>query len=194
MRQGISRQCKACAGKNRKNTRFIDLTGKTFGKWKVLSLYSKQSNTGKPTKWSCKCLGCNNKYIVQGSHLSNGMSTGCKKCGHRFHKMNRQFSDMKWRAIKKDYGIGKDITPQYLLELLESQNYKCAITGMNIVYDYTSSRKTTASPDRIDNNKGYFRGNIQYVHKKINKMKLDMTQKEFITLCTKVVLYTKRKK
>ena len=45
----------------------------------------------------------------------------------------------------------------------------------------------TASIDRIDSKSGYIEGNIQWVHKFINSMKLDHTQEEFIKLCKAVV-------
>jgi len=42
---------------------------------------------------------------------------------------------------------------------------------------------TTASVDRIDSSIGYVMGNIQWVHKDINKMKSDFSQELFIAWC-----------
>ena len=44
----------------------------------------------------------------------------------------------------------------------------------------------TASLDRIDSSKGYVKGNVQWVHKDINKMKTDFEQSIFIKLCKSV--------
>ena len=41
----------------------------------------------------------------------------------------------------------------------------------------------TASLDRIDSSKGYIEGNIQWVHKDINRMKGDSSDNDFIKLC-----------
>lgn len=46
----------------------------------------------------------------------------------------------------------------------------------------------TASIDRIDSSKGYIKGNIQIVHKTLNKMKLNMRDEEFIAICEEVYL------
>jgi hypothetical protein len=46
---------------------------------------------------------------------------------------------------------------------------------------------TTASVDRIDSSKGYIKGNVQWVHKTINKMKWGYSQGEFIEFCEAVV-------
>lgn len=44
----------------------------------------------------------------------------------------------------------------------------------------------TASLDRIDSSKGYVIGNVQWVHKTINTMKMDLANSEFIKLCQMV--------
>jgi len=54
--------------------------------------------------------------------------------------------------------------------------------------DYDEGR-WTASLDRIDNNKGYIKGNVQWVLKDINKMKNIHTQDYFIELCKLVWEY-----
>ena len=41
----------------------------------------------------------------------------------------------------------------------------------------------TASLDRIDSSKGYIQGNIQWVHKRINQMKWDSEENDFINWC-----------
>lgn len=67
------------------------------------------------------------------------------------------------------------------------------MSGLPIVI--TSTRKNsninfdlqTASLDRINSNLGYEPNNVQWVHKDINKMKLDYNQQYFINMCTYVV-------
>lgn len=74
-----------------------------------------------------------------------------------------------------------------------TQNKKCALTGRKIVFvprgkSINKTRtETTASLDRIDSNKGYVVGNVQWVYKKINMMKQGYSQDEFILLCKEVV-------
>lgn len=47
--------------------------------------------------------------------------------------------------------------------------------------------ETTASLDRIQNDKGYIEGNVQWVHKDINRMKNIFEQNYFIDICKKII-------
>ena len=47
----------------------------------------------------------------------------------------------------------------------------------------------TASLDRIDSKKGYIEGNIQWVHKDINRMKWAFNEDYFIKLCNNIYQY-----
>jgi len=92
------------------------------------------------------------------------------------HKFNSYKSNAKKRNIEFS------VTIEYLWELLEKQNFKCAISGLPLTI--SSERMLfTASPDRIDNNLGYIKGNIQWVHKNVNFSKHTLSMKDFITLC-----------
>lgn len=71
------------------------------------------------------------------------------------------------------------------------QEGKCALTGDKLYFkssrlDRIDSKEQTASLDRIDSSKGYIEGNVQWVHKKINLIKMDLSQEEFIEMCKKV--------
>jgi hypothetical protein len=67
-----------------------------------------------------------------------------------------------------------NITLEYIWDLLLEQNRKCALTGLPLTFakDYNKSTlDQTASLDRIDSSVGYIIGNVQWVHKEINKIK-----------------------
>ena len=49
------------------------------------------------------------------------------------------------------------------------------------------SKNRTASLDRIDSNKGYTIDNVQWVHKDINKMKMDLEEDVFIDNCKLII-------
>jgi hypothetical protein len=61
------------------------------------------------------------------------------------------------------------------------QNKKCALSGIDISIEFDGSG--TASLDRIDSLKHYTIDNVQWVHKDINKMKMDFPQESFIKMC-----------
>lgn len=88
----------------------------------------------------------------------------------------------------KEYNI--DI--QYVLDLYEKQNGLCNISGIKMTYDY-GSKSTNISIDRIDSNFGYIKGNVQLVCYIANIMKNNFSINEFISICEKIVNYSKNK-
>ena len=46
--------------------------------------------------------------------------------------------------------------------------------------------KRTASLDRIDSEKGYVAGNVHWVHKTVNKMKMEFSVDDFVSVCKEV--------
>ena len=80
------------------------------------------------------------------------------------------------RAKDKEYKV----TFEDLLEKWNEQNGRCAYTGIQL--ELSSYKKTKgilkASVDRIDSNKGYVPGNIQFVLCAVNYMKGTMTDQE----------------
>lgn len=77
------------------------------------------------------------------------------------------------------------VSPEYLWELYIKQNRKCVFSGLEIQFGcgYINPIETTASLDRIDSSKGYIEGNLQWVHKDINRMKWHFSDKNFIKYC-----------
>ena len=73
------------------------------------------------------------------------------------------------------------ITLEYLWELYQKQDGRCAYTNMPITF-----KAHTASVDRIDSSLGYVEGNIQWLHKDINMMKRHYSEEYFKKLCNLV--------
>lgn len=62
----------------------INLVGKRFGYWTVLSFIDR--NRFNTPLWLCKCV-CGKERIVQEANLTSGNSTQCKSCGMTIHGM-----------------------------------------------------------------------------------------------------------
>lgn len=79
------------------------------------------------------------------------------------------------RVSAKTKGKEFILTQKFLADLYEQQERKCAITGISITLFPEKERvyEETASLDRIDSDKGYVEGNVQWVHKDVNTMKWD---------------------
>ena len=88
----------------------------------------------------------------------------------------------KWKSDENgqyDYHSIWYDTEEDAIEVLEKQNYKCTLTGIELTFKPIM----TASIDRIENEKGYTKENIQWVHKHINIMKHRYAQEYFINMC-----------
>ena len=88
-----------------------------------------------------------------------------------------------------------EISNQDAWDQFLKQNSKCALTGLALSMNdgrnpVTDSIIRNASLDRIDSSKGYTRDNIQWVHKDINKMKMDFPEDRFRELCRLVSEHT----
>lgn len=169
-----------------------DLTGKQMGDFFVIGVSEKSRNGHYRYHVKCKC---GTEKTILGTHMIQGntLNCGCKKRKPRNWKGYKKVSSVYFNSIKRGANGGKgrkpinfDVTIEYVGDLLEEQDYKCALSGLNIlIYD------KTASLDRIDSSKGYEEGNLQWLHKDVNMMKRHYTQKYFKHLCN---LVTERKK
>src|SRR5436190_1477500 len=150
-------------------SRVKDITGERFGEWDVVGYsHTKRSGRSWPAMWICRCSTCGAERAFRGGDLRR-RAPRCSKCFEAKY-------DIAGRLSAGHRGFEFDITPEYGLELLERQGYRCALSGMEIrlarsVRRHQYRAETTASIDRIDSSLGYVRGNVQWVHKDVNRMK-----------------------
>ncbi len=176
----------------------VNLTGKRFGRWRVIRRHSATRN--KRTYWLCEC-DCGVVKKVLAEHLKSGASTscGCKRFdinGPVHHQWEGcgELGGRVWTEIvsnsnrlKKQYGrepVEFDLTKEFLWELFQNQGGLCAISGAPISIKYIYQKiRPTASLDRIDSLKGYTKDNVHWVHKDINIMKNRYDLNYFIDMC-----------
>lgn len=179
----------------------LQLEGQRFGKLIVESVSTKDRNGH--YRFLCRC-DCGVEKVVQGTHLVQGktISCGCAKprgsshkqwtgCGeihgNYFAGIRRSAAGSKGRAP-----LTFDITIEYIWDLFLAQERRCALSGLELnfkVGNYNSpgrGHSQTASLDRIDSGEGYVPGNVQWVHKDINRMKSVLPQDRFLDLCRRV--------
>lgn len=118
----------------------------------------------------------------------------CKKCARDSFKLrsdtlegrlNNIFTTSKSSA--KIRGLEHNIVKQDLFDLLLKQNGKCAMTNCDL--SYIRFDKNLISLDRVNNDIGYVKNNIQFVTHQVNMCKKDLHINEFIALCKKVSEY-----
>ena len=159
------------------------LQGKTFGFLTVLERDYQQNvhPTFDGSYWKCKC-SCGNETIVRGTSLVGGLT---KSCGCLWKSASyKEISGVYLWSIRnsaKNRNFSFEVTPEYLWNLYLDQNKKCVLSGVELKFgDGLNMKNQTASLDRIDSSKGYIVGNVQWVHKEVNRLKTDMPQDEFL--------------
>ncbi len=183
-----------------------NLVGRKFRKLKVIEKLKYLGKNGQDM-WLCKCDCGNTKEVATGCLVHNNVkSCGCSKNrvrqDHPSWTGYEEISGRFWNVINASAKIRNlkiTITLKYLWNLFLKQNRRCALSGVELEFsDIESNRsKLTASLDRIDNSKGYVKGNVRWVHKDVNflrhRMKTDFTDKELFILCKDIYLNLKGK-
>lgn len=164
----------------------------------ALTVVEHLKKTGSGRKcWKCLCeCGKFTNLSTTGLIVRGTKSCGCKILSKLFtgykNITGTWFGLLKRGA--KSRNLTFQITIEYINDLYEKQNRKCALTGVDLyIHPGRVCKKTTASLDRIDNTKGYIEGNVQFLHKDVNRLKLDHTQEHFIKWCKLIAEYNKDK-
>ena len=166
--------------------RFI---GKKFGKLTVFSFDEK--NKKGQSYWLCRC-DCGKEKSIRGDHLLNSKTKSCG-CNNRGSKNVNwkgygEIGGWIWTGYKRNAKTKKrvfDISIKDGWDLFLQQNRKCSLSGVDLYFSPNTSNRhgTNASLDRIDSKKGYTIDNVQWVTKKINMAKQNVSQNEFIEMC-----------
>lgn len=177
-----------------------DIVGEKFGMLSVIELEKKfhptyNNGKGKFKYYAlCKC-DCGNEHRVLKASLKRGSTTSCGCRRDQYDLMRgenhsqytgykeirgKKWSDYQNKAKKRNLDF--DITIEEAWGLYEEQNRKCALTKLPIKHHHYNGGGT-ASLDRIDSSKGYNLENVQWLHKDVNKMKMDFPQERFLEIC-----------
>lgn len=177
-----------------------DQIGKKFNKLTVISYagFIKDSSGSNRSYFNCLCdYGGNKKVKFDYLRKNEIASCGClhKKENNPNWLGYGELSGDKFRTYK-DGAVSRDIifniTIEYCWNLFILQKQKCALSGIDISFSKTANpAETTASLDRIDSSTGYIEGNVQWVHKDINRMKMHYSKDYYIQTCKLVAEYNK---
>jgi len=174
--------------------------GTTFGEWTVLEqITSRDSKARYISLLRVKC-SCGTEKLIRKSGVVEGRSKACKPCSTRLKATNPGHKELGGAQIwhikngAKKRNLAYKITPEHMWDLLEKQEFKCALTGIPLVIGKIKTSQLTASLDRIDNKEGYVPGNLRWVHKRVNIMRMNMTDEELIQWCALIVDYNKKSK
>jgi hypothetical protein len=84
-----------------------------------------------------------------------------------------------------------ELDRDFLYEMLQKQDYKCALSGveMTCILEQGTVSLTNASIDRVVVGGPYSKDNIRLVCAIVNKMRWTMDDETFVNYCKKVVKY-----
>jgi len=173
-----------------------DLSDQLFGS---LIATQRAPSVGGKARWLCTCV-CGAQPVVLATHLRSGRTRSCGKhtkegSEHPNWKGVGGLSASYWGKVKsnaKSRGHTVEVTIEYIWGLFLSQGKRCALTGQPLTM-LGAPPFGDASLDRIDSNRGYVEGNLQWVHKHVNRAKNDLNQDEFIQMCQAVTRHSKKK-
>lgn len=100
------------------------------------------------------------------------------------------------RRRAKAKGVPFNLDVDFLLDLVERQEFRCALTGIEFfaqIDNAASIDPCTPSIDRIEPQKGYVKSNVRVIIYAMNAMLLDWGEDVFIQIANSY-LYTKRTK
>jgi len=169
----------------------IDLTGKRFEEWTVISLAGE--NQFQQTLWNC-CCDCGERRVVLGNNLRHGKSKncGCLRNKNTSQRLKLEFGlhakRKAYQAIKSRCRIKRlelSVTFDQFLELADKPCYYCGsgpsnkCTGLNGDFIYNGL-------DRVDNSKGYLISNVVPCCGQCNYAKNSLSFGDFKTWITRV--------
>jgi hypothetical protein len=175
--------------------------GKRYGHVIIIEYTGQKNYSHMIFKCKCDC-GATFNAVINNIVSHKDYSCGCvsRKRGkdHPNFAGYEEIGKSIWWTIKngaESRGIKLEITMKDIWELFLKQNRRCALTGVELTFapSRKTSKQTTASLDRIDSSKDYTLDNVQWVHKAIQLMKMQMHQEDFIKWCKLVGDFNKDK-
>lgn len=171
----------------------INEIGNKYGKLTVIDFAKKRPFDKRGNAlWLCECE-CGKLKEIIGYNLRSGHSKSCGcqtykiKSNHQNWNGYEEISGTFFNAIKdnaRNRDLIFDISIEYIWDLFLKQNRKCALSGLELTLPQKCKDNIhTASLDRIDSTKGYIKGNVQWIHKDINVMKMDLIEEKFFNYC-----------
>lgn len=186
--------------------------GLTFGSLKMIRPCCAPESSRRKDKNSCRwveCLcACGKTHVALVHKIISGNTKSCGCLNHpsgerspcfRGHKeislaFYSQIRNTALGGTSKRKRTCKEfnLSIEDMWELFIKQKRRCALSGVELYFHSRSERNDgTASLDRIDSNKNYEIGNVQWVHKHVNIMKNAFPQEYFLDFCEKITRHVK---
>lgn len=178
--------CKRCVSKN-PPPEFIICS--ICGQIKPYYEFSIASKSRYGRMWTCKkCVSAHTFNELRNLRDSIDSEYRNKRCIQRNESKRRNFIHNMWKAAKKraeNKGLEFNIEESDIII-----PKVCPILEVPFIYSTKGDYKYTPSLDRIDNTKGYIKGNIQVISSLANTMKNAASKEELQKFCTNILRYS----
>lgn len=190
MKSGLDNSCKNCRREMKTGHRTSNILYCPVCK-RSLPYYNfdiaKKSTTGR--MWCCKeCY--ESKPSISDNHFRARYDSDFKSMLYRQKRDSRikNFIHSMWksaknRAAKKGLEFNIEESDIIIPAI-------CPLLNIPIMFGTRKDYNSSPSIDRIDNTKGYIKGNIWIISKKANTMKNSATLEELHTFCTNMLRYS----
>lgn len=184
------------------STRYNGLINQKHNKLTVLDIIRTRKDDNISILYYAKCrCECGTEKLIRPYEVIKGITKSCG-CIRDYEKIvEKRKKNQQWAGVGEipksflskikrgafNRGLKFDLTLEYLWDIFLKQNKSCKFSGERLYFSSVDiPTETTASVDRIDNNKGYIPGNVQFVHKEINIMRGSLTIEQFLLACRKI--------
>jgi hypothetical protein len=146
-----------------------------------------------------KMVDSNDHVIYWAYQAINGLNSRPWQLPNKDELKNIKIHHKYWKTVVKSSrkrSIELNITFDDIYNLLIKQGGLCALSGIPLIFhtNYNDHKTQTASLDRVDSTKIYEINNIQWIHRSLNKMKMNLPQDYFFYICKKIVEFDLEKK
>jgi hypothetical protein len=155
----------------------------------------------KPNAVRCEGCGAERNLTRAGARYAARTGKLCYQCSAKARERVAGAADPKWkgcgaitgsavcgwRAGARHREIEWLVSIQELDAIWQRQAGRCALTGLALSNQKGSPSK--ASLDRIDSTRPYVADNLQFVCARVNRMKQDAAQDEFVKFCALVAAH-----
>lgn len=154
------------------------IIGRTLGRLTVLSFDGIHKKHG--SMWLCRC-SCGNEKVVS----RNGLNGNIKSCGclrrpkDQFGAYGSPVYNLLARAKQRARRDGLEFNLTYNDIVIPE---KCPLLGTVLLWGKDIARDESPSLDRLDNSKGYVKGNVWVISHRANTIKNSASIKELETL------------
>lgn len=168
--------------------------GQTFGWLTVVKRLPPSLAGNRSAQWLMRCR-CGKKLPRRAHDLTRAegvLSCGCyrpvrsSKYAGAGDITGPMFAKVIYAAQAR--GLVVEVDAAYCWGLFIRQEGRCALSGAGLFISVRTALpgEARASLDRIDNDKGYIAGNLQWLHPTVNFMKRTMAQSHFIEWCKRI--------